>query len=254
MLETLKPPAMGHNKGPSDTGERLARDYAELLRAVDALAERANAAPFEILDETALNAVSDLAKEVTDAARRVEDARVAEKEPHLNAGRSIDAFFKESTARLDRIKSAMSARATTFLKKKAEAERQRRIEEERQAREEADAKLRAAAEAEAAQLPVAAEAHLEDALASETRAVEASQMASAKSADLARTRSDKGTLSTLQKRWEFEIQNYDAIPLEKLRPYLARVDVEKAVRQMVRFGGRELAGVRIFETEIATIR
>jgi hypothetical protein len=243
--------AIGGNKAPSGLGVQLAKDYEQLAQSIQTLADRANAAPKEIEDDAAVASVSDLVKDIAATAKRAEAARVAEKEPHLQAGREVDGFFKGLNDRLGKMKSALEQRVTIFLRAKAEAERRAREEQERVAREKAEEQLKLATQAET---PREADKALDQALAAESVAEDAKADSQAKSADLARTRSDTGTLSTLRETWEFEITDFDAIPIEKLRPYFARADVEKAIRGFVRVGNRELVGTRIFKQANAVIR
>lgn len=257
---------IGHNN-PPPVAERLAEDYSALIDAVDALALRANKAPKGIEDDDAMAPVSSLVKEISATSKRVEKLRVDEKEPYLKAGREVDGFFKTLTDRLDRMHRNLNARITDYLREKAMAERRareeeerRRREEERRAAEEAERAMREAQAAEAAARMVDAERALAEAVQADQRAKDArvdamlaEQAAAAKPADLARTRT-ADTLSTLRREWVFEIEDLSAVPLEALRPYIARDAIEKAVRGFVRVGGRQLAGVRIYENETAVVR
>ena len=290
---SLSPPPAGHNRPPSSISERLAEDYSDLLASVEKLAVEANAAPKSIEDDDTSNSVADLIKSIAAAAKRAESTRVAEKEPHLQAGRDVDGFFKvRALDRLERMKTSLSLRVTDYLRRKAQEERRRREEEERLRREEAARALREAEErdraarqakeeeaalaaAEAAKAatasdfgsstilaPIAgyaaaeqarANSALDDAAAADAAAQKAAREAAAKPADLARTRGE-ASLSTLKETWEFEIVDIQAIPLSVLRPFLPRPDIEKAVRAFVRVGHRELEGVRIYKVESAVIR
>ena len=136
------------------------------------------------------------------------------------------------------------ARVTVYLRAKADAERRRREDEEARAREEAE---RLAAQAKDAPT-------LDKAIEAETVARDAAKAAEAKPADMARTRGDLGSVSTLRTVWDFEVADYAAIPLDLIRPYLARADIDKAIRGAVRSGLRELKGVRIFENSTAVVR
>jgi hypothetical protein len=104
------------------------------------------------------------------------------------------------------------------------------------------------------QATLAADHALEDAAEHETQAEIAAKAAAAKPAELARTRSDAGSVSTLREFWDFTVDDYDAIPLAVLRPYIDRANIDKAVRAYVKHGGRQLDGVRIFKDERAMVR
>lgn len=265
MNAPITSPARDHNNPPLP--DRLAVDYADTVEAIEALAAQANAAPKEIEDDAGMAPIAALVKEATALVKATEAKRVAEKEPFLKAGREIDGFFRQLTERVERIQKAMNARLATYLRAKAEAERaareaeeRARREEERRQREEADRKMREAAEAEAANRKAEADRALAAAAEADARAaaarvdtIIAAQAAAAKPAELARTRTAEG-VSTLRREWVFEIDDFDAIPLDVIRPYLPREAIEKAVRGFVRAGRRELPGVRIFETHSAMVR
>ena len=57
--------------------------------------------------------------------RKIGEARKTEKEPHLTAGREIDAFFKALGDRVDRIKDTFTEAASAFHRAKAAEERSR---------------------------------------------------------------------------------------------------------------------------------
>lgn len=245
--------AVGHNV-PPPLRQVLAENYASLAADVDAIAVRANDAPRAVTSDDDLGRVGDLVKDVRLVAKRVDAARVAEKEPHLTAGREIDAFFKGMAERLDRIGKTLESRATEYQRAKAAEERRRREEEARKAREEEERQREIAARAaEANRSASAAKAEHKAEVAGE-RAREAEAAAQAKAADLTRTRSETGTVATARTEWAFELIDATAIPLEPLRPYIPRADLEKAIRSFVRMGGRELAGVRIYEDVRASFR
>jgi len=141
---------IGHNLPPA-LPDRLAEDYSQLVAEVEALAQRANAAPEVVNDDAEQGVIGNLAKDVTKTAKNIEARRVDEKEPFLKAGREVDGFFQPLKVRLDRIASAMEIRGRDYLNRKAAAERRVREEEERKrreaerlAREEAQQKLREA--------------------------------------------------------------------------------------------------------------
>jgi hypothetical protein len=253
MSAAIATPGIGHNNPPSAV-DILADKHAVLLREVEALAARANAAPLSIRNDGDLGTVADIVRTSRTLAKSLDTARVAEKEPHLTAGREIDGFFKATTERLDRVTKALEARATEYQRAKAAEERRRREEEARRAREEEERQRQIAARAteEGRRAAAAKAADKADEAADRTRAAEAAAQASA--VDLTRVRTETGTVVTTRTTWEFEVTDLAAVPLEIIRPYLPRADVEKAIRTFVRMGGRQLAGVRIFESESAAFR
>lgn len=250
-------PMLGHNRPDekSPLRARLETDHAPLLAEIAALAAKADRAPKTIKNDDDLSMVSDLAKATSGMLKRADTARTTEKEPYLVSGRDIDAFFKSAAERLDRIKAAMGQRATDYLRQKEAEERRKAEAEAAKAREVARKALEEAARAEAANRPTTAGRAMDKAEIAQANAERLERAAAAPAADLARTRSASGaSLATPQKRWTFEIEDLGAIDLNALRPYLARADIEKALRTFVQKGNRSIAGVRIFEEAGAAIR
>ena len=255
------PAAIGDNLPPIK--DRLGIEYEEVIASADLLAARA-AAIEPPGDDASLGAIADLTKEVAALVKRAEAARVGEKEPFLAGGREVDAFFRQITDRLGKTKIALEREVATYLRRKQEEERQRRLEEERRAREEAARRLREAEELErrardeanrrvAEALQASADRAVDEAVNAEREARAAEKHVEAKAADMARTRGES-SLATLTTFWTFEIVDLAAIPLEKLRPYIPRVDIEKAVRQHVRIHkDAPIPGVRIFEDTQARV-
>jgi len=245
----------GNYPPPSETlVEQLARDYEAVDKTVDALAARANGAPAAITNDNEHKIVAELVRDVAGSLKNIESQRVAEKAPFMSAERAVDGFFKKFETRLEKVKLAMNKRIKDFLDAKAAAERRAREEEARVAREAQERAFKEAQAAEAAKNEPGVNAALTSAARAEDRAAEADAAAAAKPAELARTRTDTGVLSTLRTDWTHAIEKYDAIPLDLLRPYFTRAEVDKAIRGFVKAGGRELTGVRIFEDTTAVTR
>lgn len=255
MTDVLNPRAIiGDNRAPP-LRDILAERYAAAITDVEFIADAANSAPKEC---KSVDDVGTLAAIVTKArARRsmIDKARVAEKEPFLTAGRDVDAFFKEVIDRLERIASVIEDRVTVYQRAQAAEARRKADEEARKAREEADRQRRIAEDEAARNRPAAAAKHENKAEAAEERAQEAAAAAAAPAADLTRVRAG-GAVVSARTEWAFKITDYAVIPLEKLRPYFKREDVEKAIRGYVRLhkNAEPLAGVEIFEDVKANIR
>lgn len=258
-------PPKTHNEPPLE--DRLALDYMERIASIAAVAARATAAPKVITDEDGHAVIVGIVKDARQTSKATEAERVAEKAPFLEAERKVDTFFKPLTARCDTVITAMEKRIKAWLDSKAAAERARRDEEarqareaERMAREEANKRLAEAASAkanadvhetkmvEAASAAAVANAHGADARAAE-------RSADARPADLARTRTTEG-LATLTTFWDFEVQDWDSVSLVKLRDFIPRDAIEKAIRAYVKLhgGSKPLPGVNIFENTRANVR
>lgn len=248
------------NNPPADADplrERLAVDHEPILSRADELLAALARVPAEIDVETAGKA-SDYVKMIAATIKDLDRVRIGEKEPYLAGGRTVDGFFKAPVDKLEKAKREVEGRLQKHLRAVAEAERRRRDEAERAAREEAERRRR---EAEEAAARIASEAQLDAAVAMERAAQQAAadaaraaQQADAKAADLARTRSDYGSLATLRTSWAFKDMDRDALDLEALRAHLPTDALEKAVRSFIKAGGRQLRGCTIFEAETAIVR
>ena len=128
-------PSIGHNNGPTDPAEILSEQITAALAGVEAYAEVKD-------DETAARAQS-LRSRLLELSREADKTREAQKAPHFEAGKAVDALFqplvKSSKAGAETIAKALSAFETA---KAREAARLAKIAEEarRKALEEAQAK------------------------------------------------------------------------------------------------------------------
>lgn len=250
-LPTIAAPAMGHNIGnvpsPEVIAEYLAESYkGDVARANDLL-EAFDRVPEKIEDEETNKRAADFAKKLASHVRVLENDHKGEKQPYLDGGRAVDGFFKGLADKLKVAKGNVEKRQTVFANAKAAEERKRRDEEARIARERAEKEAQAALDRAAALPADAADAALDDAIALEDQANVAAEATQASNAELSRTRTDLGVVSSLNTFWDFEIENKDALDLDKLRPYLPMDAIEKATRAYVKAGGRDLNGARIFQ-------
>jgi hypothetical protein len=250
-------PGPGHNQPPT-LHEELAARHGDLAKRRDELLAGAERAPVSIDDDETAGRIQDFIKQLGAATKNAETARVAEKEPHLEAGRVVDGFFKGITEPLAKAKKEIEGRLTAYLRKKAENERRAREEAERKAREEAEARERAAEDAAA---QANDDASLDGAIAAEEQskqayaaAVKAERAAEAAAADLSRTRSNYGSVGSLRTAWTFGDLSRATLDLESLREHISHPALEQAVRSFIKAGGRELRGVRIFEDTAAVVR
>lgn len=258
---------IGHNR-PDYAGDlqtRLPMDYQHFLDTVAEHEAKALDLPETVESDEDDKRVSDFIAQMRTTYKSVEATRVDEKEAFLKAERAVDGFFQPALGRIKTLADRLTRRVTEYKNAKAAAERRAREEAARVEREKAD-KLRREQEeaerrAEEATRADRAAAHNRkaddkafEAQKHEQKADELRTMAEAPAADLARTRSDKGTLSTLATQWVGVIDDYQAIPLEQLRQYISTKEIDRAVSAFVRAGGRQLPGVRIYEESKARIR
>lgn len=243
---------IGHNK--PTIFEVLTEQYAGLASRVEAIATRANTAPRVIKSDADLNEIGVLIRDTRSLAKEADQSRTAEKAPHLQAGRDVDAFFKAHADRLDRISGAFQKIADDHARAVAAKARRKAEEEARKAREEAERQAEIARRAEEANRAKTADKHEARADAALAQAEQAEAVAAAPAADLVRSRMDSGLLSTATTTLAFEITNYDAIPLNSIRAYFKRDAVEAAIRLAMKMGVRELEGVRFYEDVKASFR
>lgn len=257
----LETRGLGDNKPPPDADplrERLITDCADLLARRDELLAAVDRVPASIESEEIAQKVGDFIKQLQSAVKNADAGRIAEKEPYLAGGRSVDGFFKKITEPLVKAKKDIEARLNVYLRAKAGAERRVREEAEQQARGAAESAAREAAERVRA---LEDEQDLDAAIAAEEAAthaaadvLKAQKEAEANAAELSRTRGDYGSVASLRTFWDFKELDRARLDLEALRQHLAHDALEKAVRSYVKAGGHELAGVTIFENTQAVVR
>jgi hypothetical protein len=234
--------------------ERLSEDQAQLRHDVEKIADRANVAPRKIATEDDLDVVGTLVKDARALFKKTDGIRTEVKAPHLEACRTVDTYFATLTDRLKRIGDTFQKLGDDYQRTIA-AEAKRKAEATaREAREEQMRRDQAAAKAEEEGRLKHAAQHDAKAQDAAERAEQAEAVANSSAADLTRTRTASGTLATAKTEWAFEIVQFEAIPLDKLRSYIKRDAVEAAIRMAVEMGNRELPGVRIFEDVKASFR
>ena len=200
---------IGDNQPPADADplrDRLGDDYGEMIARSDELLGAFDRAPGDITDANA-GPMTDFIKQIGAHVKTLDKARVAEKEPYLQGGRTVDGFFKTMTGKLEKSASALRSRLTLYERVKAAIERRAREDEERRQRKEAKRLCR---EAEAKAAAAQTETDLEDAVQVEAQASEAEadalkagKAAEAKPAELHTTRGDYGASSSLRTFWDF---------------------------------------------------
>lgn len=195
-----------------------ARKEREAREAREALERKAAEARQKEIDEAA---AAKRAEEEAERKRKAEEARAAEQT-------RIDALRKEREAEERKAEEARAA-ATEERRKQREAEEARQV---------ASSEAKDASKDERTAFK-AAERH-------DKQAVRHDIAAQGSAADLARTRSEYGTVGTLAERMTYRIVDFDKIPLERLRPYLNPDAIEAAVFRFMQSGQRDLPGV-VFE-------
>lgn len=248
---------IGHNE-PPPLKDILAENYAHFAREIEDIAGRANNAPKAVKSDDDLDAVGVIVKDAKAMLKRVDGARKEEKEPHLQAGREVDGFFKVMAERLDRIATALEDRATEYQRAKAAEARRKAEEEARKLREKEEAERRKAEEAAAAGKDrMADRAELRAEQAAE-KAAEAQRQAEAKAADLARSRGASGTLASAKTVTKVRI--VDLLEVQRsmgpLGPYVDSDMIQKAANTWLRVtkGAGSIPGLEVYDDVKATFR
>jgi multidrug efflux pump subunit AcrA (membrane-fusion protein) len=166
------------------------------------------------------------------AERRREQARKDTEEAEARAKAAKEANERE-IARQQVLAAKAEADRATIAKVEAEAEARAAKTEVREA--DRDATLAAGA---AVRLEKRAE-RIEDKITD--------------TAALSRTRGELGTVGSLARRWTYRVTDYDAIPLERLKPFLNRDAIDAAVYRLMQTGERDLPGVVFEQVEEARI-
>lgn len=267
MSVPARTPAIGDNRPALITASQLAIDFAHVEKFVAEIEAQARDVPGAIEDDEDLAIVNAMVPKLRAGARRCDELRDEEKRSYLEAGNTVQVFFKALENRLLGMKAELEARGTRYLRKKAEAERVTREEEARKAREE-ESRQRAAAEAaeaaarraresaekaaaectkaatmadagaltkaamaKAAAAAATARAQAEEKAASEAAAQTAAteKAATAKPAELARTRTDAG-VGTLVERYEPRVDDIFNVDLKPIQEFLREEEVMAALR------------------------
>ncbi len=204
--ENILPP-LGHNNPPDGDGmtlgamlrERMAEAHGPLLDRAKAIAAMSARLPNACEDDETAGKLTEAIKSATACVGSLETARKAEKQPHLDAGKAVDAFFANQTLPVEGVKQKMGALLTAYQRRLAEEERVRReaiaAEERRIAREaeaaarDAERIARVAREAEATRQREAAQAAAK--LAGEARRKAEAEEAARRAAEQSRLDAEK---------------------------------------------------------------
>lgn len=200
-------------------------EFSDYLDAIDGIVEQASA--HEVKDEdTAQYAVS-MTKEVRDIEKRIEEKRKEIVKDPNEFVKNVNAFTKMFTGKLNTAETTLKHKIGQYQYKK-ELERK---EAERKAQEEAR-KLQEALDKEAKEKGV------------ETVQVVTPVMPKEKTI----TRTESGASAHIRMEWKAEVVNEKEVPRAFCSPDMT------LIKQAVKMGVREIAGVRIFEAPITVIR
>ena len=268
---------------------RLASDYLNLPKKVEALIAEAEAVPEKIDDEPTKGIVVSLIRRIREANKQIEGIREIEKLPHMSRERAVDQFFfgledrllKRNKRDRDGVGDSLATRLTEYDTRILLAEQERRRKEAAEAarieREKQEAAAKAAREAEErrlaaerARLPetretkqeaaavaasAASEAKIDASLA--TDAAEAAHVETlARPADIMRQRGADGTLSTMAREFYAEVEDANKLDKEALWPFISLDAKEKALRAWAKTTGhrQQMAGAAIGDRPKSVVR
>ena len=176
---TIPPPArgsvMGDNLPPREQQIRdeIMERHGHLIPRQKELLETVARIP-EAIPEDEAGKVTDFIKAVTAHMKAINGARVAEKEPHLEASRIVDGIFKRLSEPLETAKKSIEARLGIVLRAREDRLRREAEDRARKEREEAE-KRRQEAEERARKEREAAEEARRAAEEAEKKAKEAAE-------------------------------------------------------------------------------
>ena len=231
-----------------DIGERhadLVKRQSELLHGDGGKTKGLEGAPTEVTDDTTAQRVGDFVAQLTAFEKNCDAQREKEKAPYLQAGRTVDAFFKDLAKAITEGKAKLLGVQGIYLRRKAAEERARVEAEAKRLREEAERK---AADAKT-------DADLEEAVGYEQASLDRQDQANAKPAELARTRSTSaiGSLSTLRTTWHYEVEDITKVP-EQYKMVNDKA-VNAYIREQTKGSGTPapIPGLKIFSRQDAVV-
>lgn len=237
----------------ADEMSRLNMDYRQTLADVTAILDEARALPKEVTSDADVGLYSDCAKKLRDLKVRLESYHDLEKQPHLRRGQAADQFFFGQISKVSKRNKGddngalevLSSRVNVYQNKKLEDEKrarlaeeerlrkiaekaeQERLDNEKKAREAAEAAERARKPEKKAELQEQANAHSVNAQVAQvsadvarTNLSDAKVASQAKPADIVRSRSEGGSLSTMRQVPFVEIIDASKLDREKLWPFI----------------------------------
>lgn len=241
---------IGHNNPPTDA--EILKDYlknnnAEILEEAENIEVEKEFLPNPVTTDDAAIKITDFIKRVNDCNKKLEAAREANKAPYFQAGKTVDAFFKEYKSKLEGTSVDLKKPLLSFQQAKAdEAARLAKIEEDR-LKKEAEEKLLEATVQEAVG-SCTADTLLEDAIKSEKQAEKAGNVVGLGAV--------KGSVASsgIRKRMVGELESLDRLDIVKLKRFFSEADIQKAINAMVASGIHECAGVKIYEKQEVVVR
>lgn len=243
-VETKEAPGLGHNNPPEPTPIEEAKELISLLD-VEASAWF-DGKPIE--NQAQADDVARLIDAGRKAKTKFDNERKAEKKPHDEAAKAVDAAWKPIIADADRIVEIGKAAQTPWLIK-LDTEKRALEEATRKAAEEAAAEARRLAEQADGSLAAAKarDAAIEDAKRAEHVAqMAANEKAAAKGAGM-------GRAISLRTTWRSEVKDRRALlnHIAKTAPADLSAFLDEWAARAVRGGQHELPGVEVWSERAA---
>lgn len=246
---------MDRDVGP---GHNLPSEFETLMSKADeriAGANRFLTEVDEIPDTETADKAQGFVEQLRGTWKEMETARKAEKKPHQDAGKAVDAQYKTPLTMLEAAANAVKSKLTAFLKAeqaRVDAEARRQAEEARKAQEDAERKAREAAEsATPIQAQVAAEEAAENAKQAQEDADRAANTrATARHESGTRSMSLRTTYFGVIEDWTKVRSRYRDDPRVK-ELYQKLVDDEIRHSDELKNGKKTIPGVRVDKEEKA---
>lgn len=129
----------------------------------------------EVKDEDQAEKLNDFLTGAKLLKSQIEKARVADKKPHFDAGKAVDAAYKSLDATLQKVDDAIRPKLGQYMENKRQAQLKIKAEEERVAKEAAAEAERKVAAAEADKIDIRAQQEAEDAVEKAEKAEKAAK-------------------------------------------------------------------------------
>lgn len=230
-----------------EEANRLAREAEKALEQAVAREAEARAIIEKAASEAKIRHANELAAR---AARAAEELKASQEA----ARRETEARnAAERAAAVERNREEEQARLEAAAHARGVREAEERTQREKDIRLARDVAMREAADLEKA---LAAQKAADNAKAD---AAKAQTLANAKAADMSRSRSDHGAVSSLHTYMDNEPEDPACpdpvdranVDLEKLRPHISMEALKKAVNAFVKIGGTDLRATRIFQNTVS---
>lgn len=240
--------------------EFIANKHRDAFVAATEILRQSQDWPAEVNGPADLEVLTVGVRGIMGAAKTLEAARKTEKTRFDDAGKEVQALFTPRLTKLETAKQAALGAITRHNRKVEEEERRKAAVAAQREREEAQRRAAAAAALETAGHTDVAETVMDGAVEAERTAQKLDALSTGSAADLVRTQTAGGTVSSSSKL-KHEVVDQQALraTLGVLADHFALPEIDKAIRAYIaaeKKAGREpkLAGVRFFNDTKAIVR